>query len=104
MVVYECVLSLLNCVAFFVDGSSLSNLQVRFSLSFTCAHLQHCKTILDDLRDHVPCRTAVLLYNSYALAELQHSDTTAYTSSSSHTGCLLSLHTAAPCYGSYLYM
>ncbi|KAL0027251.1 hypothetical protein WJX77_006828 [Trebouxia sp. C0004] len=27
MVVYECILSLLNCVAFFVDGSSLSNLQ-----------------------------------------------------------------------------
>ncbi|KAL0030049.1 hypothetical protein WJX79_003470 [Trebouxia sp. C0005] len=27
MVVYECIISLLNCAAFFVDGSSLSNLQ-----------------------------------------------------------------------------
>jgi len=103
IVVYECVLSLLSCAAFFVDGSSLSNLQVCFSLSILCAHMQQCKTILDDLRDQDPCITDVLLYNSHAVAQLQYSDTTACMSSSSHIRCVMRMQMAASCYGSYLY-
>ena len=98
MVVYECILALLNCAAFFVDGSSLSNLQVRFSLYITCAHMQHCKTILNDLRDQHSYTIGVRLYNSHTLAQLQHSDTKPCMSSSSHIGCVLRTQMAASCY------
>ena len=77
MVVYECVLSLLSCAAFFVDGSSFSNLQVCFSLSILCAQCNNARQSLMTSETKIlasqlySCTTAMPLHNCNALMQ-QH--------------------------------